>query len=186
MKLNADQLRKLEEEIHDARRKMIKLNSKQARMDVEDYVLKDSNGGDVKLSEIFGDKDNLILIHNMGKSCSYCTLWADGFNGVTYFVEKKAAFALVSPDPPDIQKQFAQDRGWKFNMYSGHDSTFISDMGYKTETGSYWPGVSVFHKDEEGKITRVAKDYFGPGDFYSSPWHFFDMLPKNGKEEPED
>ncbi|MCI0448550.1 MAG: DUF899 family protein [Chlorobi bacterium] len=179
-------LRKLEEEIQSARRKMIKLHSKQARMDVQDYVFKDKNGNDVKLSETFGDKENLVLIHNMGKFCSYCTLWADGFNGVTYFVETKAAFALVSPDPPDVQKQFAEERGWKFNMYSAYDSTFISDMGYKTETGSYWPGVSVFHKDGDGNITRVAKDYFGPGDFYSSPWHFFDLLPKNGKVESED
>lgn len=179
-------LKKLEGEIRDARKKIIKLNSKQAKMDVEDYTLKDRNSADVKLSDMFGDKENLILVHNMGKSCSYCTLWADGFNGVDYFIEKKAAFALVSPDPPDVQKQFSGERGWKFNMYSGHDSTFISDMGYLTEAGSYWPGVSVFHKDKDGKITRIAKDYFGPGDFYSSPWHFFDLLPPSGKEETEE
>jgi predicted dithiol-disulfide oxidoreductase (DUF899 family) len=176
-------LKKLDEEIRQARKKIVKILSKQAKMDVEDYTLKDRNGTDVKLSYMFGDKENLIIIHNMGKSCSYCTLWADGFNGVDYFIEKKAAFALVSPDPPDVQKQFSAERGWKFNMYSGNGSTFISDMGYVTPEGSYWPGVSVFHKDKDGKITRVAKDYFGPGDFYSSPWHFFDLLPKNGKEE---
>lgn len=179
-------LKRLEEEIRHARKKIVKILSKQAKMDVEDYALKDRNSADVKLSSMFGDKENLILVHNMGKSCSYCTLWADGFNGVDYFIEKKAAFALVSPDPPDVLKQFSEERGWKFNMYSGHDSTFISDMGYRTDAGSYWPGVSVFHKDKDGKITRTAKDYFGPGDFYSSPWHFFDLLPANGKQETEE
>jgi predicted dithiol-disulfide oxidoreductase (DUF899 family) len=179
-------LKKLEEEISAARKKMVKLLSKQAKMDVKDYVLKDRDGKDVKLSEMFQDKDNLILIHNMGKACSYCTLWADGFSGVNYYIEKKSAFALVSPDPPEVQKQFSNDRGWKFNMYSGSDTTFIKDMGYQTEAGDYWPGVSVFHKDTSGKITRVAKDDFGPGDFYSSPWHLFELLPANGKAQAEE
>jgi predicted dithiol-disulfide oxidoreductase (DUF899 family) len=175
-------LRKLNEEITDARKKMVKLLAKQAKMDVTDYSLKDTGGNDVKLSAMFGDKENLILVHNMGKACSYCTLWADGFSGVSYFIEKKSAFALVSPDSPEVQKEFADSRGWKFKTYSGAGSTFIKDMGYETEEGNYWPGVSVFHKNSDGKITRIAKDFFGPGDFYSSPWHFFDFLPQNGKE----
>jgi predicted dithiol-disulfide oxidoreductase (DUF899 family) len=175
-------LKKLEEEILSARKKMVKLLSKQAKMDVQDYKLKDVNGNEVKLSDMFGDKNELILIHNMGKACSYCTLWADGFSGVTYYIEKKAAFGLVSPDSPDVQKEFADSKGWKFKTYSSAGSDFTRDMGYLVGENSYWPGVSVFQKSGDGKITRVAKDFFGPGDFYSSPWHFFDLLPQNGKE----
>ena len=48
---------------------------------VQDYVL-DGWDGPVRLSELFGDKRDLILIHNMGKGCPSCTMWADGFNGV--------------------------------------------------------------------------------------------------------
>ena len=179
-------LRKVQEEISEARKKYIKLVSKLAKKDVEDYVLKDRDGKDVKLSEMFGDKENLFVIHNMGKACSYCTLWADGFSGVTYFMEKKAAFVLVSPDAPEVQKEFADSRGWKFKMYSGAGSTFIKDMGYYTDAGAYWPGVSVFHKDADGKITRISKDFFGPGDFYSSPWHFFDLLPQEKEKEKKE
>jgi len=171
----------LENDMKKTRSKMLKLLSKQAKMDVQDYTLKDREGKDVKLSEMFGDKKNLIVVHNMGKSCSYCTLWADGFSGVSYFIERKTAFALVSPDAPDVQKAFSAERGWKFNMYSGQGSEFIKDMGYVTDTGSYWPGASVFHKHGDGKITRVTKTYFGPGDDFCSAWHFFDMLPKNGE-----
>lgn len=181
---NDKKLRKLSEEIAELRKKYIKISAKQAKMDVTDYVLKDTEGKDVKLSEMFGDKENLILVHNMGKACSYCTLWADGFSGEAYYIEKKAAFVLVSPDTPEVQKEFAASRGWKFRTYSAAGTTFIADMGYYTEAEGYWPGVSVFHKDPEGKITRVSKDYFGPGDFYSAPWHFFDLLPES-KEEKE-
>ncbi|NOS86819.1 MAG: DUF899 family protein [Ignavibacteria bacterium] len=181
---NDKKLRKISEEIAELRKKYIKISSRQAKMDINDYVLKDTDGKDVKLSEMFGDKENLILIHNMGKACSYCTLWADGFSGEAYFIEKKAAFVLVSPDAPEVQKEFAASRGWKFRTYSATGTTFIADMGYYTEAEGYWPGVSVFHKDAEGKITRISKDYFGPGDFYSAPWHFFDLLPET-KEEKE-
>ncbi len=181
---NDKKLRKISAEIAELRKKYIKISAKQAKMDVTDYVLKDTDGKDVKLSEMFGDKDNLILVHNMGKACSYCTLWADGFSGEAYYIEKKAAFVLVSPDTPEVQKDFAASRGWKFRTYSAAGTTFIADMGYYTEAEGYWPGVSVFHKDPEGNITRVSKDYFGPGDFYSAPWHFFDLLPES-KEEKE-
>ncbi len=181
---NDKKLRKISAEIAELRKKYIKISSKQAKMDINDYVLKDTDGKEVKLSEMFGDKENLILVHNMGKACSYCTLWADGFSGEAYYIEKKAAFVLVSPDAPEVQKEFAASRGWKFRTYSAAGTTFIADMGYYTEAEGYWPGVSVFHKDAEGKITRVSKDYFGPGDFYSAPWHFFDLLPET-KEKKE-
>ena len=41
---------------------------------VEDYAF--VGPGDVprKLSDLFGDKDDLVLIHNMGSRCPYCTL----------------------------------------------------------------------------------------------------------------
>jgi len=174
---------KLEKDITKARSKMLKLLAKQARMDVQDYNLKDKDNNDISLSQMFGDKKDLIVIHNMGRNCGYCTMWADGFNGSYKHIQKKAAFALVSPDASDVQKAFAADRGWGFNMYSGADSSFIKDMGYVTDAGSYWPGASAFHKDDDGKITRESKTFFGPGDNFCSVWHFFDMLPQNGKEE---
>ena len=176
-------LRKITEEIADLRKKYIRQISKIAAMDTKDYTLKSSYGNDVKLSEMFGDKKYLYLVHNMGKSCSYCTLWADGFSGITYFMEKKAAFGVVSPDAPEVQKEFAESRGWKFKMYSSVGSDFTKDMGYYTEAGAYWPGVSVFQKNADGSIRRISKDFFGPGDFYSSPWHFFDLLPQEDETE---
>ena len=46
---------------------------------VPDYELRGTDGV-VRLSEMFGAKSDLILIHNMGAGCPYCTMWADGFN----------------------------------------------------------------------------------------------------------
>src|SRR5438552_8218564 len=90
---------KLEKDITKARGKMLKLLAKHAKMDeVQDYNLKDKDNSDITLSQMFGNKNDLIIIHNMGRSCGYCTMWADGFNGSYKHIEKKSAFALVSPD----------------------------------------------------------------------------------------
>ena len=47
---------------------------------VIDYDLVDSENQKIKLSQLFGTKKDLILVHNMGKSCPYCTMWAEGVN----------------------------------------------------------------------------------------------------------
>ena len=86
--------------------------------EAKDCVFKDWDNKTVKLSSLFGNKGDLILIHNMGKNCPMCTMWADGFNGVLQHLEDKAAFVVVSPDGPRTQKNFAKSRGWKFKMLS--------------------------------------------------------------------
>ena len=42
-------------------------------------------------------KRDLIVIHNMGASCPYCTLWADGFNGIYDHLADRAAFVALQP-----------------------------------------------------------------------------------------
>ena len=58
------------------------MKAKKARESVEDYELIGWGNKKVRLSSLFGEKDELILVHNMGRGCPYCTMWADGFNGV--------------------------------------------------------------------------------------------------------
>ena len=72
---------------------------------VQDYELTNV-AGPVRLSELFGPHEDLILSHNMGVSCSYCTLWADGFNGVADHLANRAAFVVSSPDDPETQAAF--------------------------------------------------------------------------------
>ncbi len=142
---------------------------------VSDYTLTGPDGA-VPLSVLFGDRDDLIVIHNMGRGCAYCTLWADGFASALPHLESRAAFVVSSPDDPATQAAFAASRGWPFRMVSIQGSSFGRDMGFVTETGDYWPGFSTFHRRPDGSIVRVGKDFFGPGDTYCSVWHFFDLL----------
>ncbi len=177
------------EELERAKRKLVELRRQLPTEPVEDYELTGPVGG-VQLSAMFGDKSDLILIHNMGSGCPYCTMWADEFNGVLHHLESRAAFVVVSPDPPETQQSLATRRGWRFRMYSAGGTTFIEDMGYGSEEEHFeshaMPGVSVFHKSDGGTITRVARDFFGPGDFYCGVWHLFDLLQEGpGEWEPQ-
>ncbi len=143
--------------------------------EVQDYEFTNTDGT-LRLSELFGQHDDLILVHNMGVACSYCTLWADGYNGIHPHVVSRAGFAVSSPDRPPVQKKFADSRGWRFPMVSHAGSRFAADMGYVSAKGGWMPGVSVFRR-EGPKILRVSDTGFSPGDDFCTLWHFFDLLP---------
>jgi predicted dithiol-disulfide oxidoreductase (DUF899 family) len=162
------------------------MQAKAPRQEVQDYVLAGWNGP-VRLSELFGDKRDLILIHNMGTGCSSCTMWADGLNGVYEHLASRAAFVVASPNPVATQQQFAKSRGWRFPMVSYEGSTFAESMrfrhrgldrGYETDEamGGWNPGVSVFRR-EDGRIWRLSEADFGPWDSFCLVYHLFDLVP---------
>ena len=99
------------QEIADIRKKMRETLAESEPQEVQDYVLSNINGP-VRLSELFGKHDDLIVTHNMGTRCPACTMWADGYTGVYQHVANRAAFVISSPDAPDVQKKFAEGRGW--------------------------------------------------------------------------
>ena len=83
-------------QIAELRRKMREVQADAEPEEVRDYEFATSQGL-VRLSALFGDKADLIVIHNMGASCPYCTLWADGYNGIYHHLSSRAAFIVSSP-----------------------------------------------------------------------------------------
>ncbi len=166
----------LYQELTRLRERLNQLKHETAKGEVADYELTGSAGKTVKLSELFGDKNDLIVVQNMGKSCPYCTLWADGFIGLAEHLSDRAAFVLVSPDSSDVVRDFADSRGWNFTVLSSAGSDFKKDLGFENEQGEFMPGVSTFRRGDDGSIKNTANDMFGPGDNYCAAWHFFDLL----------
>lgn len=150
---------------------------------VQDYVLAGWDGP-VRLSELFGAKHDLILIHNMGTVCTSCTMWADGFNGVYDHLASRAAFVVSSPNPVDVQKAFAASRGWRFPMVSHVGTSFAEDLGYRHRSehpfdqhvGGWNPGVSIFRREGE-TILRLSDADLGPFDGFCIVYHLFDLVP---------
>jgi predicted dithiol-disulfide oxidoreductase (DUF899 family) len=171
-----EKLAALRAQIAELRQKMREAQASVEPEPVQDYVFAAPQGA-IRLSQLFGAKRDLFVIHNMGRSCVQCTLWADAFNGAYPHIANRAAFVVSSPDPPDVQQSFAANRGWRFPIVSHQGSSFAADMGYRSASGGWLPGVSVFGRNAD-RILRVADTGFEPGDDFCAVWHLFDLLPE--------
>ncbi|GAB5495733.1 MAG: hypothetical protein Phyf2KO_08130 [Phycisphaerales bacterium] len=159
----------------EAKKELLEAIRAQGPEAVDDWELANPDRSAVRLSELFGGHEDLLIIHNMGSGCRYCTLWADGFRGIAEHIEGRCAFVLCSADAPVKVQPFADKRGWNFRCVSGHGSDFTKAMGYQTDRGVL-PGVSALHKYADGSIVRTGHTPFGPGDDFCAVWPFFELL----------
>jgi predicted dithiol-disulfide oxidoreductase (DUF899 family) len=180
--MNTPELLELNQQILDLKRKLAEIRMAQAPEPVRNYTF-DTADGPKTLLELFGDKEDLLLIHNMGKSCVYCTLWADGMNGHADHYQSRAAFVICSPDSVDVQAQFAMSRGWKFRMVSDSDHAFTTDMGYYFD-GGFYPGASGFRREGD-QIFRTGTTMLGPGDDFCPIWSMMELVGGDKGWEPK-
>jgi len=125
--------------------------------------------GPRSLSELFGGRDKLLAIHNMGQGCRYCTLWADGINGFLPHLESELAVVLLSKDPPAVQRGFANARGWRFRLASHGGGDYIREQSTAPGVDNM-PGAVLYELDN-GKVLRKNAVTFGPGDLFCSAWN---------------
>jgi len=143
------------------------LRAQEPGAEIPDYPFATAEG-ETSLAALFGQHDTLLVIHNMGQACRYCTLWADGFNGLLPHLESVMSVVLVSKDAPHVQRQFANHRGWRFRLASHGGGPYIAEQSALAES-SNMPGAVVYVR-EGGKILRKNSCVFGPGDLYCSAW----------------
>jgi predicted dithiol-disulfide oxidoreductase (DUF899 family) len=139
----------------------------------------DTAAGQRTLADLFGNQNDLILIHNMGRSCSYCTLWADGIHGYLTHLQSRTAVVLVNADPLPVQQEFAASRGWTIPMASDSSGACTDGLGFATmKDGKRYlqPGFSTFHRSSDGTIEHIASDLFGPGDLYMPVFPMIELL----------
>ena len=163
---------KLELEIMQKSQQLAALRRSEPGVAVTNYPFATLDG-DVSLADLFAGRDRLLMIHNMGQGCRYCTLWADGINGVLAHLEDSMAVALVSKDPPDVQRRMALDRGWRFRLASHGGGAYMTEQCAMGEHANM-PGATIYTRDGE-TIQRRGQTAFGPGDLYSPLWHFLSL-----------
>lgn len=169
----------LEAEIMEKALSLAALRREEPAVEIPDYSFQ-ALEGETPLSSLFAGRDRLLVIHNMGQGCRYCTLWADGINGVLVHLEDAMAVAIVSKDPPEVQRRLAQDRGWRFRMASHGGGKYIVEQSVAPGEKNY-PGAVVYER-KDGAIVRRGRSVFGPGDLYSPLWQFL-ALAGIGAEE---
>jgi len=182
--LDTAELYQLEDELAQLEARVLTARAAMRGVVVEDYEFEGWDGP-VRLSDLFGDRSQLIVIHNMGAGCSYCTMWADGLNGLMHQLDKIAAVAMTNHDPVRRQKETSRARGWKFRMADASGSDFTEAMGFflrEGEDAGLLPGCSTFTRDADGTIRRHAMSFFGPHDKFCPVYTFLELLPPEVEE----
>lgn len=164
----ATEIVELEGQIYELTLKLHELQKSNSGEVVENYVF-DTQAGQTNLLELFGEHERLLAIHNMGQACRYCTLWADGLNGFLPHLESTMAVVLVSKDSPDLQRTFANSRGWRFRLASHGGGDYAREQTVQ-EGAINMPGAVVYERKGDD-IVRKNAVIFGPGDLYCSMWN---------------
>jgi predicted dithiol-disulfide oxidoreductase (DUF899 family) len=162
----------------------------------ENYVFQWANDGkvgtSVKFSELFGDKNTLLLYSFMygpswDKPCPSCTSLVDGFDRSSYQVTRHAAFVAIAKAPADRINAWAKERGWsQIALVSGSASTYQAD--YKCQGDSddmQLPVMHVFQK-QGGKIlhfwgTETSSNHL---DTVWPYWNLMDFTPEGRPDIP--
>jgi predicted dithiol-disulfide oxidoreductase (DUF899 family) len=168
----SDEIAEIEKQLFELTTKLNELRKTNSGVKVKNYTFSTLDG-EASLLDLFGENDRLLVIHNMGQGCRYCTLWADGFNGFLPHLESAMSVVLVSKDSPDVQRTFANSRNWRFRLASHGGGEYIQDQTVM-EGESNVPGAVVYERDGK-RITRKNASVFGPGDLYCSFWNLLGM-----------
>ena len=166
------ELQAAEKELYTLTQKVASLRRDAKPTPVKNYSFKNLEG-EMTLLELFGDKNTLFVVHNMGQACRYCTLWADGFSGFVSHLESEFAFALVSKDDPKTQRLFANSRGWRFRTASHGGGDYIKEQSVMTGEHNM-PGI-VCYQRRGNEIFRKNAATFGPGDEFCSQWNILSL-----------
>ncbi len=117
----------------------------------QDYQF-DGPDGPVKLSDLFGDKDTLLVYSMMygpqrKNGCPMCSAMLDSWDGEARHIEKRVALAVVARSPIERIKAYADERGWThLNFYSDSSGDYTQD--YVGDRDADAPAYTVFHRKD--------------------------------------
>lgn len=198
-----DELLEAESKLIDERERVAALRRKLpkgTRLD-KDYVFKEgpadftknseSDYFETRLSQLFGEgKSELIVQHMMfapgwEKGCPMCSMWVDGFDGLTPHLEDKASFVIVARAPLSKLREWARKRGWRnVRLLSSSDNTFNEDFGVEITPDRQLPALSIFTRDPGGDIYHfytsegsLKEAHHRAMDLLSPVWNLWDLLP---------
>ena len=177
--MSNEKIQALEAQIAELMQQLAQLQKERVAEEVPNYTFSTLDG-EVNLLDLFDNRDQLLVIHNMGQACRYCTLWADGFNGLVPHLESALAVVLVSKDPPDVQRRYANSRGWRFRMASHGGGDYAREQTVM-EPHSNMPGAVLYERDGD-KVLRKNHCVFGPGDLYCVMWTLLGLAGKGEQD----
>jgi predicted dithiol-disulfide oxidoreductase (DUF899 family) len=109
---------------------------------------------DVRLSELFGRHDSLLLYSfmygpEMPRPCQMCTSLLDGLDGTAPDMVQRAGFAVVAKSPIGRLRRYAKERGWvNMRLLSSAGSTYNHDFHGEDDQGDQVSRMNAFTRDD--------------------------------------
>jgi len=120
----------------------------------EDYSF-ESESGPVRLSELFGDRQSLVVYSMMfgperQRPCPMCTAMLTSWDGTARNLRERIALAVTARSPIDRILDFRKDRGWKnLQLYSDGNGNYTRTY-VSAEDGDV-PALNIFTR-RDGRI----------------------------------
>ncbi len=171
----------------------------------KEYVFEGQDGPE-SLSDLFAGRSQLIVYHFMlgpdwTEGCPACSLLADHYEpAIVHLAQRDTTLVTVSRGSLSSLDAFKRRMGWDFKWVSSMGNDFNWDyrvsfspeeierkeMDYNYTLQHFpepeAPGLSVFYKDEEGRIFHTYSTFARGLDVFIGAYNFLDLVPK-GRDE---
>jgi predicted dithiol-disulfide oxidoreductase (DUF899 family) len=124
----------------------------------EEYVFDEGDGRQEKLSELFRDGQDTLLVYsymfgpNAKQPCPMCTSFLESLDGAAPHVTQRASLAVVVKSPIGRVREVAQTRGWRrLRLLSSANNVYNRDYHGETPEGAQLPMLNVFVR-RKGKV----------------------------------
>lgn len=172
----------------------------------KEYLFHGPSGKET-LADLFEGRSQLIIYHFMygpdwAEGCPSCSFWADNFNGiVVHLNHRDISLVAVSRALLEKLEAYKKRMGWSFKWVSSLGSDFNRDyhvsftpdemnkneMFYNFRVNKFpseeAPGISVFHKDQQGNVFHTYSCYSRGLDMLNGAYHYMDLVPKGRDED---
>jgi predicted dithiol-disulfide oxidoreductase (DUF899 family) len=156
----------------------------------EDYTFEGRDGA-ASISQLFGDKDTLVLYSMMfgpkrERACPICTAMLTSWDGTAVNLRERVALAVTARSPIERLLAFKKERGWQ-NLQLYSDSKGDYTRAYVTADDGDVPGLNIFTRsggtirhfwagEMSGEMADAGQDPRGAPD--PDPlWTILDLTP---------
>ena len=117
----------------------------------EDYTFEGRDGA-VRISQLFGDKDTLVLYSMMfgpqrEQACPMCTAMLTSWDGTARNLRERVALAVTARSPIERLLDFKQERGWQnLQLYSDGKGDYT--RAYVSADDDDIPSLNIFTRKD--------------------------------------
>lgn len=148
----------------------------------------ESEAGPLTLAGLFGKNSQLVVYHFMfgpgwKEGCEGCSFVSDHFDGADQHIRHHdVSLTAVSRAPLAELLPFKRRMGWRFQWVSSAGSDFNHDFGATDDQGREHHGISVFARNEAGRIFHTYSTYRRGCDILIGAHNLLDLTPKGRNE----